>query len=797
MASPPIAAAPGRAPLARRARRLLSAHDAAGYRRLLDGAGQLADRNDRYRAGVQLLQLGLARAVSDAAGDGLPAALAQGAVAMLEREPREPVVLGLAARAFRLLSLPHTAAALHEAAVRLDPALAGADPARCEIAARRGRGRERGEPPARTALGRLALRARELADRARPAEGLRLSLCMIVRDEQEMLPRCLAAVAHAVDELVVVDTGSTDRTIEIARSFGARVIERAWTGSFAEARNVSLDAASGDWLMYLDADEVLVAEDARRLRALTGRTWREAFYLAETSYTGDADDGTAFSHSALRVLRNRPEYRFHGRLHEQIADRLPAELPERLERTGIRVEHFGYLGAVRHARAKSARNVALLRAQLKEGPATPFVHYNLGSELAAAGEHAAALIELERAWALLEGLPDRDEHAFAPALATRLVAALRACARPAEAAAWAARALERFPGLTDLVYEQALAAVALGREREAIELCRRCLAMGDAPARYTARVGAGGALARVQLAALLRARGDLAAAIEQLERCLRERPGFLGAVLPYAAALLASGLPADTVADRLEALVPDPAPAVRFTLGTALYESGAVLAAERQFRAALRRRPSSGRARVALGETLLAQRRYGDAAAVAAEMAACDPLAAVACRTELFARIASGDLAGADAALARAERLAMAPGERQLFAAWRELAAGGGLARALGDEAVEPLAVALEALLRVHDFDTFEMLVALLERTPLPVRERRQLLAEMYLRRGFAASAAREWMAICHERPDARALVGLARVAAQRGMREDASTFAAAALAEDPDNADAAALLAA
>ena len=150
---------------------------------------------------------------------------------------------------------------------------------------------------------------------------------MIVRDEEEMLPRCLAAVRDAVDEIIVVDTGSTDRTIEIARSFGAKVIEREWTGSFADARNASFDAATGDWVMFLDADEVLVADDAQRLREILGRTWREAFYLVETNFTGELGDGTAVTHNAMRVFRNRPEYRFEGRIHEQIAHNLPSGRP--------------------------------------------------------------------------------------------------------------------------------------------------------------------------------------------------------------------------------------------------------------------------------------------------------------------------------------------------------------------------------------------------------------------------------------------------------------------------------------
>src|SRR5205807_2544463 len=81
--------------------------------------------------------------------------------------------------------------------------------------------------------------------------GLSLTLCMIVRDEESMLPRCLEAVKDAVDEIVVVDTGSTDGTVAIAESFGAKVLHHEWSGDFAAARNVSFDAATSDWIVYL------------------------------------------------------------------------------------------------------------------------------------------------------------------------------------------------------------------------------------------------------------------------------------------------------------------------------------------------------------------------------------------------------------------------------------------------------------------------------------------------------------------------------------------------------------------
>jgi tetratricopeptide (TPR) repeat protein len=780
-----------------RARQLLAADDLRGYRELFDRISTIDDPHRRYWAGVGLVEAGLAARASTPAArsPALLVTLAGGALELLERAPSEPRLLRLAGVALLELWSLDAAEALLEAARRLDPQLAEVERNLRELAARRHQqpGLAR-RAPLRAALPELARGALEIATRARPAEGLSLSLCMIVRDEQQMLPRCLAAVAGAVDEIVLVDTGSNDETIEIARSFGARVIEHEWSGSFAQARNVSFDAARGDWLIYLDADEVLVPEDAALLRALTGRTWREAFYLSETNYTGDLQDGTAVAHNALRVFRNRPEYRFEGRVHEQIAQRLPGYLPERIEATSIRVEHYGYLGVVRDERQKSSRNIELLRLQQAESAPSAFLHYNLGCEYAAAGDDAAALAELERSWELLEAA-DRDAHGFAPALASRLVKALRACGRPRDALERAEDALERFPGFTDLVLEQARALIALGERERAVDRCERCIEMGDAPRPYTATVGAGSYLPRLHLAELRRAEGDLARAIEQLEHCVREHRYYVGSVLPYASVLLASGIEPEAVVGELERHMPDPTPAARFLLATALYEAGATRVGETQFRAVLARQPHSSRARVALAEALLAQRRYGEAAAEAAVLGGDDPLAVIACRTELFARIAGGDASGTAAALARARAAGMDAEELDVFTAWRQLASSGHTEIHLAEQAVAPLAVMLEALLRVQDFKSFEALLGLLRRTPLAERERHVLLAEMYMRRGFAASAAEEWMAVCQHGPDTKALVGLASIAAARGMPREASDFAAAALSRDPDNEAAASLL--
>src|SRR5918997_4758595 len=309
---------------ARRAERLaasaqasLLVRDLKGYRALFEATAEIDDVHRRYHARKQLIEAGLAHTGRAGQGD-LPQlflTIARSVVSLLDENPREPYFLNFLGVALYELGSLDAAESLFRATLRLDPTVPHVEGNLEEIARRRKRGNVAIPANVRAALQPVVARARKASESARRVEGQTLSLCMIVKDEEEMLPRTLEAVKPAVDEIIVVDTGSTDRTVEIAESFGAKVLHHEWTGDFAAARNVSIDAATGDWILYLDADEVLVAEDAPRLRELTGQTWREAFYLVETNFTGDIEDGTAVTHNAMRVFRNRPEYRFDGRLH--------------------------------------------------------------------------------------------------------------------------------------------------------------------------------------------------------------------------------------------------------------------------------------------------------------------------------------------------------------------------------------------------------------------------------------------------------------------------------------------------
>jgi tetratricopeptide (TPR) repeat protein len=164
----------------------------------------------------------------------------------------------------------------------------------------------------------------------------RLSLCMIVKNEQAHLARCLESVKAVVDEIVVVDTGSTDLTGDIARTFGAKVVEHPWAGDFSEARNVSLRHATGDWVIVLDADEVVAPGDHARLRALVrARHSRSiAYALTTRNYTDQSGSrgwtpntgeyrqeecGKGwFPSTKVRLFRNDPRIRFDNAVHETV-----------------------------------------------------------------------------------------------------------------------------------------------------------------------------------------------------------------------------------------------------------------------------------------------------------------------------------------------------------------------------------------------------------------------------------------------------------------------------------------------
>ena len=469
--------------------------------------------------------------------------------------------------------------------------------------------------------------------------------------------------------------------------------------------------------------------------------------------------------------------------------RTPCPVTPRADRsTPVRIEHYGYLESVRSAKEKFQRNIELLRAQAAENDSDPFLHFNLGCEYAAARDPRYAVAELERSWSLLAASGSVTSREWTPTLILVLVKNLRFAGRPHDALQWAQDGLELYPELTDLVLEQALIHQDLGDDEQAEALYRRCLELGDPPTGHGSIVGSGTFRPRLGLAKLLLARGDAAQAGELLQWSLEHHPGFLPAVVPYAGARLAQGDDPAEVVEEIEALLGTVPPAVRHALGRILRGAGGLArpSAERQYRLLIEETPDGAAARVALAELLLGRGAYAEAAAEAADVDPEDPFAALACRLELCGLISADEPAAARAALTRAARAGLPAVEQRVFEAWSAVAEGAATPPALPAAGVPLLGTIMELLLDAGDIARFDRLLPVLGDAQLADREKRELLADMYLTHGYLVPAAKLWMDVCSHAPDARALLGLGRIAVAQGMPQDAEAFATGALELDP-----------
>lgn len=242
----------------------------------------------------------------------------------------------------------------------------------------------RAEPPRQVTRMSLDSPASPSAPRDGAAVRPRLSLCMIVKDERANLPGCLDSAAGLADEIIVVDTGSSDGTQDIARSRGARVIQGDWRGDFSLARNLSLSEASGRWILWLDADDRLLEEDRLAIRRLAEGDPDldpRAFGLLVKNSGDGGRTGSVFNQ--IRVFPNRPDLRFRNPVHEQILPALEAAgIP--VEYSAIKVLHTGYTDPA-VARSKQVRNKAILEGQIREGrdvnPVTFFTMANACMDL--------------------------------------------------------------------------------------------------------------------------------------------------------------------------------------------------------------------------------------------------------------------------------------------------------------------------------------------------------------------------------------------------------------------------------
>lgn len=350
-----------------------------------------------------------------------------------------------------------------------------------------------------------------------------LSLAMIVRNEEVRLTGCLASVLDLADEMIVVDTGSSDGTPDLARSFGAQVIPFPWCDDFSAARNTGLQACRGRWILVLDADErldqrgVAAIRQAIRQEASPGHLLTVRNYLPSGAYLGihggarenprdfpgSSDLAYMTEFPALRLFRRHESLAYSGRIHELVDPSFEA-LGWKATALPAVIHHFGK-AIPDHEQAKQKTYYHLATLEAQEHPGDPRAQYNLMQEAAmveawlACAEAAQAYVRLQPRSPLKVRLDGSQ--------------ALRELGRLKEAQAFLNGAEDRPETRTVLLVARGELFAAEGREDDAVSAFLEAIELNP---HFT--------LPFLRLATLLRGRGDFDSARQLLEAGLDQNP---------------------------------------------------------------------------------------------------------------------------------------------------------------------------------------------------------------------------------------------------------------------------------
>jgi glycosyltransferase involved in cell wall biosynthesis len=210
---------------------------------------------------------------------------------------------------------------------------------------------------------------------------------MIVKNEEKHIERALAWAKGFAFEQIVVDTGSTDRTVELAKKMGAKVVHFEWINDFSAAKNFAMDQAKGNWIAILDADEYMLKEDVKELMAILKKIQSDpALAKQYDAITNswvqlDDNDNVIAIITNQRVFRNSPELRYEGKIHESI--KLKGEA---VNATNLRIMHTGYAQSTYNEADKRERNIRMLKNELERDPEDPDIMIYLADSLKADGK---------------------------------------------------------------------------------------------------------------------------------------------------------------------------------------------------------------------------------------------------------------------------------------------------------------------------------------------------------------------------------------------------------------------------
>jgi len=230
-----------------------------------------------------------------------------------------------------------------------------------------------------------------------------ITLCMIVKNEEENIKEAICSVKDAVEQIVVVDTGSTDRTREIAAELGAEVYEEPWEDDFSKARNAGIERATGEWIMILDADERFSTDYVNKLKEVIRDNPDGMAVMLPIKNIVDND--TNVIHWRASAFKNHPQIRYSGRVHESVSMAVKA-LGGTIIKCDLPIIHHGYSGDGNAVSKAKGRNLELLQKGYEEEPDNYVYTFYLGKTyLTAYGDYAKAREYLQKTIELCQDKP--------------------------------------------------------------------------------------------------------------------------------------------------------------------------------------------------------------------------------------------------------------------------------------------------------------------------------------------------------------------------------------------------------
>ena len=364
-----------------------------------------------------------------------------------------------------------------------------------------------------------------------------VSVCMIVKNEERFLDKCLQSVREVADQIVIVDTGSTDQTVKIAESHGAEVYHFEWCDDFSAARNFALEHVRGDWVLILDADEVLSEEGSIGLKQdilqENSLGYRVRCNSLEPSENGEYKPMADAWNYIPRLARNTPGLHFSGIIHEQIFTSVNIRAAEWQMEGGFGktvIDHYGYQPEIKQSRNKVERNIALLEKALETDPNNATLLMSYALDLFNRGDIEKALDKLRESFDLLKDYAAED---LAPEVRERLINVfvnlLLQSELYDELIEVADSQLSKDCGPTSSVlFMNAVALYKTDRAIEAIDPLYECIAKRDTPSYCSPFKGSIGVPPVHLLAECLAKKGDVDEAIKEFKNALEMDPTSAG-----------------------------------------------------------------------------------------------------------------------------------------------------------------------------------------------------------------------------------------------------------------------------